>query len=173
AGTYQLTLEWFEHSGEAVIIASAGTNNFSFADSPKAGNSPTFPVVNSVPFGDSSLILKSPIDLTGTTLPIIEYWTRYKLRRGHASFEVSTNGGFDWTTNKLGSTDNGFTCPPSTQCNPVYEGEFWPDDPTVWQRRQHNLSPYRTYGLINLRFNLKTANTVSDGWYITDIQINP
>ena len=173
AGTYQLTLEWFEHSGEAVIIASAGTNNFSFADSPKAGNSPTFPVVNSVPFGDSSLILKSPIDLTGTTLPIIEYWTRYKLGSGTASFEVSTNGGFDWTTNKLGSTDNGFTCPPSTQCNPVYEGEFWPDDPTVWQRRQHNLSPYRTYGLINLRFNLKTANTVSDGWYITDIQINP
>ncbi len=173
-GNYNLTLEWFEGGGQAVIIASAGTNNFSFADSPKAGNSPSFPVINSATYGDSSMILRSPIDLTGTSLPVIEYWTRYRLNGAVARFQVSTNGGFDWVNTGLGTNNNGFVCPPSTTCDPTINGgEYWPTDPGQWQRRQHNLTSYRANGLIHLRFNLQTTDTVADGWYITDIEINP
>lgn len=192
-GVYNLTLEWYEATSTATIIASAGTNNFSFSDSPKAGNGPSFPVINSTQYGNSSLILKSPIDLTGSTLPVIEYWTRYRLGGGTARFEVSTNGGFDWTTSNLNSTTGGFVCPntpgaysglnnasPPVSCAPSYTGTFWPvsttngeDDLTVWQRRQHNLTSYRANGLINIRFNLQTAGSVNDGWYVTDITISP
>lgn len=192
-GTYTLTLEWFEATGDAVIIASAGVNNFSFADSPKAGNSPSFPVIKSTQYGDSSMILRNPIDLTGTTLPVIEYWTRYKMSSGTGRFEVSTNGGFDWVINGLGQNGNGFTCPPvpgtpgylsnaspMLSCNPVITGTFWPtaneggkEDLSVWQQRQHNLTSYRSSGLINIRFNLQTSSSVDDGWYITDIIISP
>lgn len=173
-GNYNLTLEWFEASGDAVIILSAGVNNFSFGDSPRAGNGPSFPQVNSVPYGNSSLILKSPIDLTGATLPVIEYYTRYRMGGGTGRVQVSTNGGFSWVQNNLGSNNNGFVCPPSTSCSPTITGNYgsW-GDPTQWQRRQHNLTSYRATGLINLRFNLVTADSVDDGWYVTDIRINP
>ncbi|MBZ0303913.1 MAG: hypothetical protein K8J31_29515 [Anaerolineae bacterium] len=174
AGNYNLTLEWFEHGGSAVIILSAGVNNFSFADSPKAGNGPTFQPINSTKYGNSSLMLKSPIDLTGSSIPAIQYWTRYKLASSTARVQVSTNGGFDWLATNLNTGTGGFTCPPSTTCSSIISGGmYWPDDPGQWQRRQHNLSPYKANGLINLRFNLVTADSVDDGWYVTDIEINP
>lgn len=203
-GSYNLTLEWFERGGDATIILSAGVNNFSFADSPKAGSSPSFPVINSVRYGNSSLILRSPINLTGTTLPVIQYWTRFKMGGGTGRFEVSNNGGFDWIVSGLGTNNNGFICPPDPPrpanlrsadgttldmgtCDPLAVNQFWPidnnnrEDLTVWQLRTHNLTSYRpgganagtSNGLINLRFNLQTTDWVDDGWYITDIEINP
>lgn len=168
-GNYNLTLEWFEASGDAVIILSAGRNNFSFGDSPKAGNGPSFPVVNSVPYGNSSLILRRPLLLAGTTNPVLEFYTRYRLG-GTGVVEVSTNGGFDWTSNNLGS---GFSCPPNTVCSPWVGGDYWNwADATSWEQRQNNLASFVPAGTINLRFRLNTTGSVRDGWYITDIEVN-
>jgi hypothetical protein len=181
AGNYRLTLEWFEAGGDATIILSAGKNNFSFGDSPKAGNGPLFPVVNSIPNGNSSLILRRPLRLVGTTRPVLEYWTRYRMG-GTANVEVSVNGGFDWTSNNLNSGTSGFSCPSFFSCSASYSGAYpWnfgqgtptnPDNPGDWQGRQNNLSDYVSSGFINLRFRLNTGTSVDDGWYITDIQVN-
>lgn len=176
AGDYNLTLEWFEGGGDATIILSAGKSNFSFGDSPKAGNGPAFPVVNSVPFGNSSLILKRPLRLIGTTQPELEYFTRYDLPSGTtANVEVSTNGGFDWTRNNLST---GFTCPSFAQCGSQYNGRYpsnfgqTGDNPADWQMRRNNLASYVANGFISLRFRLNTGSNVADGWYIADIQVN-
>lgn len=181
AGNYRLTLEWFESTGDAIIILSAGKNNFSFGDSPKGGSGPTFPVVNSIPFGNSSLILRRPLRLVGTTQPVLEFWTRYRMG-GTAYVEVSVNGGFDWTTANLNSSSGGWSCPSFFSCSPSYSGAYPsnfgqgtvsnPDNPNDWQGRQNNLSSYVANGFVNLRFRLNTSSSVNDGVYITDIQVN-
>jgi len=168
-GNYNLTLEWFESTGDATIILSAGKNNFSFGDSPKAGNGPAFPVVNSTTYGNSSLILRRPLRLTGTSNPVLEFYTRYRLG-GTGVVEVSTNGGFDWTTTGL---DTGFTCPPGATCSPWVGGTYWNmGDLTSWELRQNNLASFVAAGNINLRFRLNTTTSVNDGWYVTDIEVN-
>jgi hypothetical protein len=197
-GNYNLTLEWFEASGDATIILSAGINNFSFTDSPKAGNGPGFQPIDSIRQASSSMIMRRPISLTGATRPVIQYYTRFKMNGATGRFEVSANGGFDWTQNNLTANTNGFSCPPSpgtppnirnedgsglpsmTTCSPVAQNMFWPynnssgeEDLTIWQQRQHNLSNYIANGLINIRFRLETQGSVDDGWYVTDIEISP
>ena len=173
-GNYELVLEWFEASGSAVIVLTAGINNFSFTDTPKAGNGPSFPVIESIEYSKSSMMLRRPIDLTGATLPVIQYWTRYDLGGDAGRFEVSTNGGFDWTQANLSSSTNGFSCPPGARCSPTITGNYWPSDPSDWQLRQHNLSDYIGNGLIHIRFQLDALTSwTDDGWYITDIEIVP
>ncbi len=181
AGNYRLTFEWFESTGDATVILSAGKNNFSFGDSPKGGNGPTFPVVNSIPNGNSSLILRRPLRLTGTTRPVLEFWTRYRLG-GTTYVEVSINGGFDWTTSNLTSSTGGWSCPSFYTCNTSYSGAYPsnfgqgttsnPDNPADWQGHQNNLSNYVANNFVNLRFRLNTGTSVEDGVYITDIQVN-
>ncbi len=170
-GSYMLVLDWYERGGQAVIIVTAGVNNFSFTDTPKGGNTSSFPVINSTQYGDSSLILSRPIDLSGTTLPVLQFYTRYKMGGAIGTVEVSTDGGFTWTTDNLSSNTGGFSCPSGATCSPVVQWQEWNDDPSIWQLRQLNLSSYVPYGLINLRFHLVTSTSVNDGWYITDIAI--
>ncbi len=176
-GNYRFTLEWFEAGGNAVVIVSAGVNSFSFSDSPKAGNGPSFPVIESTSYGDSSMILRRPISLAGTTLPLIEYYTRYRLGGGNVgTVEVSTNGGFTWDTTNLNNwSGTGSSCPSGTACWVTVTGWHWPSDPTQWQRRLHNLWHYMNqgYDLVNLRWRLTTGSDVEDGWYVTDIAIYP
>ena len=174
-GNYRLTLEWFEAGGSAVVIVSAGVNSFSFSDSPKAGNGPSFPVIESTSFGDSSMILRRPISLAGTTLPLVEYYTRYRLGSGNVGMmEVSTNGGFTWVTNNLNNwSGTGSSCPSGTACWVTVSGWHWPNDPTLWQRRLHTLYHYIPNDLVNLRWHFVTGSDVEDGWYVTDISIFP
>jgi hypothetical protein len=129
-------------------------------------------VVNSSQYGDSSLIFNRPIELTGTTLPILQFYTRYRMGGGTGRVEVSTNGGFDWTINNLAATTGGFVCQPSSVvCNATVTGEHWPSDPSQWQLRRLNLSNYVSNGLIHLRFHMTTQTWVEDGWYITDLSV--
>ena len=177
-GAYNLTLEWFEHYGSAVIIMTAGINNFSFTDTPKPCNGPSCNSVNSIQYGNSSLILTRPLDLTGTTLPILQYYTRYKMGSSTGRVEVSTNGGFDWTTTGLESNTGGFTCNSGSTgavCKVLVphdsNSNYWPNDPSDWQFRKLNLSPFISSGLIYIRFHLTTQTNVNDGWYVTDISV--
>lgn len=169
-GNYELEFQYFENTGSAVVILSVGRNNFSFGDSPRAGNGPSFPVVNSVRHGNSSLLLRRPLLLQGVTNPVLEYFTRYNLG-GTANVEVSLNGGFTWT--QVGLNQN---CPSGSQCAPSFTGNYptWSSQnqyPNDWQKRQHDLRQYVDREIL-IRFRLNTANSVGEGWFITEIQVN-
>jgi hypothetical protein len=168
-GNHCLVLEWFEATGDAVIILTAGNNTFSYSDSPKlvAGT----PDINSVAFGNSALMLDGVLNLVGATSPVLEFWTQYDLNPGNfARVEVSQDGGFGWEQTNLGTLG---TCSTTTFCNPTI-GSSSSDVLSVagtWEIRRHNLTTY-IGKQIGLRFRLTTGSSVDDGWWFTDIQVN-
>jgi hypothetical protein len=177
-GNYRIIMEYFEGTGGATIQLQVGTNKFSFSDSPKAGNGSTFPVINSIPYSDSSLILNGVLNLNipaGYTAaqwkPAMEFYTLgYFASNTYGAVEVSTDGGFTWQQNNL--SDN---CPavlPSNQCDPNIWGAFdvRPETGYDWQHRSHDLSAYVNQN-IGLRFKLHTSSSTRDGWWITDIVV--
>jgi Flp pilus assembly pilin Flp len=175
AGSYQLVLEWFENSGGATIIMQVGNNNFSFSDSPKPGAGPAFPQVDSVAYGNSSLILDGLLNLNnpgvpaGSWIPRLQYYTYYQLgSSATAQAEVTIDGGFSWTTANLQNN-----CPGGgAQCNPTIWGwSDWLEANGDWQLRSHDLRGYANRN-IGLRFRLNTTSSVRDGWWITEIQVN-
>jgi hypothetical protein len=183
AGDYNLFVEWFEGTGDAVIALEAGNTSFSFSDSPKGCSTDACPKVPSVPFGNSSLMLNGLLNLrrpagytSSTWLPKLEYYTYYDLEsQASANVEVTMDGGLNWTQSRLG--DN---CPSSAQCGATIWGSTERLRPADWQWRVHDLRWYgnyrvnsTTYGVpVGLRFRLKTQDNVGDGWWITDITVN-
>jgi hypothetical protein len=177
AGNYQLILEWFEGTGGATIILQVGNNNFSFSDSPKASASPTSPVIPSVAYGNSSLILDGLINLNRPTgvpaaswIPRLQYYTYYQLgASATARPEVSFDGGFSWTTSNLqNNCPSGF----GARCNPIISGTIsWLPVNGDWELRSHDLRSYVNQN-IGLRFRLNTTSNVLDGWWITEINVN-
>jgi len=178
AGNYRIIMEYFEGTGGATAQLQVGTNKFSFSDSPKAGAGGSFPVINSIPYSDSSLILNGIINLNipaGYTAaqwtPRLEYWTLLFFDSNtYSSVEVSTDGGFTWQQSNL--SDN---CPAvlySWQCDPNIWGyaDVRPQSGYDWQRISHDLRAYANQN-IGLRFKLHTSNTTKDGWWLTDIVI--
>jgi hypothetical protein len=112
-----------------------------------------------------------PIQLTGTTLPILQFYTRYQMGGATGTVEVSTNGGFTWTSVGLNSSTGGFTCQSGVTCSATVTGNNWNSDPSIWQLRRLNLSPFVSAGLIHLRFRMTSQVSVDDGWYITDLSV--
>ncbi len=178
AGTYQIIMEYFEATGGATAQLQVGTNKFSFSDSPKAGVTSTFPVVNSIPYSDSSMIFNGVLNLNipaGYTAaqwkPRLEFYTLLYFNSGtYSSVEVSTDGGFTWGQSNL--SDN---CPAilnSWQCNPTITGaaDVRPASGYTWQQISHDLTAY-TNKSIGLRFKLHTGSSTKDGWWITDLYI--
>ena len=177
-GNYRIIMEYFEGSGGATAQLQVGTNKFSFSDSPKAGAGSAFPVVNSIPYSDSSLILNGIINLNipaGYTAaqwkPRLDFYTLYFFDSyNYGSVEVSTDGGFTWEQNNL--IDN---CPAALngwQCDPNIWGyqDVRPETGYDWIRHSHDLSHYTNQN-IGLRFKLHAASSTKDGWWITDIVI--
>jgi hypothetical protein len=179
-GTYQIIMEYLEASGDAVIQLQVGTNKFSFSDSPKAGAAATFPVVKSIPFSESSLILNGVMNLdipTGYTTaqwkPRLEFYELYFFdTNSYGAVEVSADGGFTWTQAGLGDTT---TCPAqlsTSQCDPNTWGysNWTPANNKDWLQRSHDLDSYINQN-IGLRFKMHTDSSTQDGWWITDIQL--
>ncbi|MBI1280299.1 MAG: hypothetical protein GC179_19390 [Anaerolineaceae bacterium] len=175
-GAYRIIMEYFEGGGGAVAQLQVGTNKFSFSDSPKAGASSAFPVINSIPYSDSSLILNGIINLnipagytTAQWKPRLEFYNLfYFASNTYGAVEVSTDGGFTWQQNNL--TDN---CPLSGwQCDPNTWGyaDVRPQTGSDWILRSHDLRAYANQN-IGLRFKLHTSSSTQDGWWITDIVI--
>ncbi len=169
AGNHCLVLEWFEAGGDAVIILTAGNNTFSYSDSPKlvAGT----PDINSIPYGNSALVLNGVLNLVGTTAPVLEFWTQYDLNPGNfARVEVSQDGGFTWEQADLGTAGS---CDTTSFCNPTIgsSGSDVLSPAGTWVYRRHNLASY-VGRQIGLRFRLQTSNSVDDGWWFTDLQVN-
>lgn len=177
AGEYKVVVEWFERSGDAVIIVQAGNNSFSFSDSPRP--SPTSDIVYSVPFGNSSLLLDGLLNLNAPAgmpsslwIPKLEYYTLYDFASGtSARVEVSIDGGFTWTQNNLHRN-----CPSGASCSATISGETTRVPPSDWQWRVHDLRSYANrpgnINFLNLRFRLTTLNNTWAGWWITDISVN-
>lgn len=190
---YRITLEYYERSSDAIITLATAGAEFSFTDSPRQGVGPAFDDIPAVPRGNSSLILDGTLDLTGTTNPIMEYYSVWELPSGsYATVEVSADGGFNWTRNGLRDTiyasdgttvlDNDFD---STRWN---NSERDPGD--TWDLRRANLTRYENRQIM-IRFRLDRmgtdclnrdwgCNPSSDpkgpnGWYaswwIVDIQV--
>ncbi|MBZ0278198.1 MAG: hypothetical protein K8I60_18775, partial [Anaerolineae bacterium] len=172
AGNYRLILEWFEATGSAVIQATVGNNVFSFSDSPRA--TAAGPVVNTIKYGDSSLMLDGVLNLfnpsPGTPgyvwAPQLQFYSYYSLPSSStAKVEVSDTGGFTWTQTNLA---NG--CTPGCD-NPTVSGAYTYMPPTYdWRLRRHNLTAYADK-FIGLRFRLTTAGNAADGWWITEINV--
>jgi hypothetical protein len=181
AGSHQVTMEWFEGGGQAVAMLQVGTNRFSFSDSPRAGVGGAFPVIRSVAYGNSSLLLDGVINLTKPTglpdalwTPRLEYYTLFWFHDNiRAATEVSDDGGFNWIQDNL--ANNCPTDPPTASCDPNIWGwngaNFTPANGYDWIRRAHDLRGYSGRNL-GIRFRLDTDGTVEDGWWITDITVN-
>jgi hypothetical protein len=157
-------------------VLQAGNNNFSFSDSPKLSS--TSPTVNSIAYGNSSLMLDGLIDLTkpatGVFAPRLQWWTYYDLgASASANVEATIDGGFTWVQTNL--TTN---CPAglsSSQCTASIYGtsKYLPTQGYDWMQRSNDLSS-TTYvnRNVGIRFRLKTLSDVRDGWWITDIEVN-
>ncbi len=185
-GSYQVVVEYYEINGDALMQLQVGTNKFSFSDSPKAGAAAGFPVVNSIPFSDSSLILDGVINLnipagytTAQWKPRLEYYELFNFNSNgttNGAVQVSTDGGFTWTQTGLSDTS---TCPAGlddTQCDPTQTAPYFgisnltPQNGYDWLLKSHDLDNYVNQN-IGLRFKLHTGSSTKDGWWLTDIAI--
>ncbi|MEZ4666752.1 MAG: hypothetical protein R3E39_02320 [Anaerolineae bacterium] len=175
AGNYNLIVEYFEGGGGAAITLQVGTNRFSFSDSPKQGAGSSFPVINSIPNSDSSMLFNGVFNLdrpAGYTAaqwtPRLEYWNLWDLRSGtRAAVEVSVDGGFNWTQSNLNAN-----CPAWQGNGPYCDPNKWGSwtNMNEWYSGFHDLTSYSNQRL-GLRFRLSTSSSTYDGWWITDITV--
>lgn len=180
AGNYRLIAEWYEGSGDAIVVISTGSNNFSFSDSPKTGVGPSFPNIPSATYSDSSLLLDGSIDMCGARAPVMEFYTVYD-SPNTMTVDITTNGGLDWSRGNFngppGGHDGNRPAPVVTPTAvPIsgFDASQWsgtsPTFPTVWQLRRYNLWAYINR-YMGVRFRLTTGSSVRDGWWLTDITI--
>ena len=111
------------------------------------------PATNYVPHTDASATLGHAIDLSSSTAPVLNFWHKLDLTtsyRDYAEVEVSTDGGFTWSTLRR-----------------LYEIVA-----LTWHQETIDLTPYRGTD-VRIRFRLRSDadGIVGDGWTIDDVQI--
>lgn len=198
---YRVTMDYYEKSGDGVATLTITDGRFSFSDSPKPAAGP-IPDEKPIPYANTSLMLRNTLNLTEvptTSMILIEYQTKYRVSsNATARIEVSTDGGFNWTSNNL--TD---AAPPAFSgysfsfsgtsfsdttygvTNPLSDG---------WQSRLNNLTAYRGRNLlVRFRFDRQSTYCVKredcdgsdavnnptlhlveayyDGWWITPVRV--
>lgn len=157
-----LYLEFFENGGNATIGLSAAVNSFSISDSPNTWNgSGWVPVTSTVP-GNASIMLDGFIDLSDTSrsyyLEYARMWDVSSAPNNAFYVEVSTDGGFTWTT--IGSeTISGS----SENIRPTRN----------WEDRIIDLTAYEGNDTVTFRFRIDTrsATVGDDGYFITNIAV--
>jgi hypothetical protein len=183
---YRITIEWYERTGNAVLIVSVGGSSFSFNDNPKQGVGPDFPGMPSLPNGNSSLILDGTLDMQGAANPVLQYYTYYNIAGGsRARVEVSIDGGFEWTQFRLNQGMPGPGGVWQSFDSPTLGGNNWVSympHQGEWRRRQHNLTQYADGPPLILRFRLDrlgisdewrtySGHTYPAGWWVVDIRV--
>lgn len=168
--TRVLTLEFYENGGSAKIILNATRGSYSFTDSPNTPYTACSPndgdtcingltVVKSVYRGNSSLMMNGYFSLPVSGTPSLAYQRLYQLPANNFFYvEVSTDGGFTWTT--IGSE----TLSGTTRLPP---GNYW-------EQRTVSLSAYSGQAHMMIRFRLDTrgsGGTTADGVYVADIRV--
>ncbi|MBP7149090.1 MAG: immune inhibitor A [Acidobacteria bacterium] len=95
--------------------------------------------------------LTTAVNLSAAAWPVLTFWDRYEYQAnadsGHV--DISINGGASWTG--------------------VYAVS---GAGTVWTRRQIDLSPWKGYASVVIRFRSNSdGGTVADGWSLDDVAI--
>jgi Flp pilus assembly pilin Flp len=164
---YRITIQYFEDSGGATLLAQIGSGAFSFSDSPKQGGATAidrYPI----PYGNTSLVGKQVLDLRGlptNSLVVMSFKTKYRLgNKSAALVEVSQNGGFTWEQTDLTLDEAGFAFSSPTITNGVVNPS---SNITAWQTRYHNLKAFKEKQIL-LRFRLDRSGeyclrTAKDG----------
>lgn len=180
-GEYDIVINWVEGGGSAFLSFTVANNNFSFTDTPNTLNAlGGFDVVESIPFSDTSMMLNGVLDLRGSPAPILEYYTHWDFGsnsdssiRSFGVFEYSTDGGFNWTSNRVG---NDLIGPGGTI--DLDGSEITGTNNFItngWRLRRHNLTGGTGfYTMIRYRVIVRSDDTNwrGDGWYVTEIRIN-
>jgi hypothetical protein len=150
---YRITIQYFDNSGGATLIAQIGTGSFSLSDSPKQGGVTArdrYPL----PYGNTALLGRQVIDLRGlptTSLVLMQYRTKYRLgSKTKAVVQVSVDGGFTWDSAGLSTGISGFTISDPTIQNALVDPS---SNTTAWQVRMHNLTSYKERQIL-MRFRL-------------------
>lgn len=172
---YRIVLQYFEGTGDSVIMLTVTDGRFSFADSPKQGG--ITPDNMPVPFGNTSLVMNTVINLQGIPSDryvLMEYQTKYRIEgSSRAVLEVSKDGGFTWERNDSilrGSVFinglqviNGNTFAPTE-----YEGS-WNIEPSdfnrPWRVMQNNLTGYIGENII-IRFRFDRRGNNGNGPWV-------
>jgi carboxypeptidase T len=137
---------WTRSSGGtwAVTTTQFHTAPSSFTDSP-SGN-----YGNNV---DNSMILASPLNAASMPVLNLSFYHRYATEVGYdfCRVEVSSDNGTSW------------------QSVITYNGTL-----STWTRQSFDISSYANgSSQVKIRFRLTSdVNTVADGWYVDDVQVN-
>jgi hypothetical protein len=145
-GLHTILVEYYENSGGAQVLVDFGKWGNVFHDSPNAPTT-TIPYLDR---SDMSVTMEGMVDLTTATTPALTYEDIRSLGSGDYIYtEVSTDGGFTWTSIRSTSGVN-----------------------LTWTKRFYDLSAY-IGSKINIRFRLdaRVNSSVGDGWYVDDIII--
>ena len=145
-GLHTILVEYYENSGGAQVLVDFGKWGNVFHDSPNAPTT-TIPYLDR---SDMSVTMEGMVDLTTATTPALTYEDIRNLGSGDYIYtEVSTDGGFTWTSIRSTSGVN-----------------------LTWTKRFYDLSSY-IGSKINIRFRLdaRVNSSVGDGWYVDDIII--
>ncbi len=134
---------WTTNGGWSLSSSRYGSPTHAITDSPG-----TFYANNS----DVKLTLRDPLDLSGAVRPAMSFRHAFSLEQGYdfGLVEISTNGGSSWL--------------PSLA---EFSGEQ-----AAMLREQVDLSPFRGFKDVRVRFRLVTdSSVVMDGWYVDDVSI--
>lgn len=100
----------------------------------------------------ADLTLKTAIDLSSATWPVLSFWGRsdFELDADSGHVEVSTNGGSNWTG--------------------VFATSGTAD---TWTHYRVDLSPFKGHDSVLVRFHTRSnGSVVADGWCIDDVEIS-
>jgi hypothetical protein len=157
--TVTFTFEYYEKTGDSILALGVRADDYSFTDSP---NTPTgvggFTQVNSIRYGNSSLMLNGYFNLSSAPNRQLQYYRVWDLANNQVfRLDVSTDGGFNWSNQSSEEVWGAWTrMPPS---NP-------------WERRTLTL-PSAANVMIRFRMDTTNGATTDDGVYIDDITVSP
>ena len=116
--------------------------NWSLTDSPDGNYSPN---------ADAIAKMKSSVDLSTSSFPVLTFWHKYMLHHNdYIDVDISTDGGFIWSTLWRTGYDK------------------WAD---TWSPVMIDLSSYKSTS-VKIRFRLRATDSyVHDGWYVDDVAI--
>jgi len=117
------------------------SSNYAITDSPLGNYSN---------YSNTHLVLEHPIDLSGTTQPVLAFWQNF-YTQGSYDFcivDISDDGGFNWVELTRYSGGN-----------------------RTWSHIQLDLSEHKTSSVL-IRFRLRAnSSTAVEGWYLDDVEI--
>jgi len=154
--------------------AEQGLSNFGgqWAITNSSSHSPTNSFTDSpsgiYPNNNTASMTSVPIDLTGTSAAVLNYWTKWEIESSwdFATIEISTNNGSSWQYLRAPGMSLG--ADQGAQPAGVYG---YDGTQSTWIQQSIDISPFSGNNIL-LRFNMDTDWSVQrDGWYLDDISV--